>query len=165
MKDVVCFNDTKECHLKRSVTQLLGLLFPSQPQKMKPLEAVLVYQHFFVLHSLMESISRARYYVREQFEEEFRLADKVKLSKDRAQVQVLWRRLNYSDINSGLPLARNSNANILNHCFRYYAHWSRVGSKLPDGYPITRLFQRLVEGVHRMASGGCKDKSAPSLFS
>ncbi|XP_021921008.1 uncharacterized protein C12orf56-like [Zootermopsis nevadensis] len=108
-----------ECHLKRSVTQLLGLLFPSQPQKLKPLEAVLVYQHFFVLHSLMESISRARYYVREQFEEEF----------------------------------------------RYYAHWSRVGSKLPDGYPIKRLFQRLVEGVHRMASGGSKDKSAPSLFS
>jgi hypothetical protein len=39
---------------------------------MKPLEAVLVYQHFFVLHSLMGSITRVHSYVQEQFEEEFR---------------------------------------------------------------------------------------------
>jgi hypothetical protein len=39
---------------------------------MKPLEAVLVYQHFFVLQSLMESIKRVHNYVQEQFEEEFR---------------------------------------------------------------------------------------------
>jgi hypothetical protein len=73
LKDVKCFTQSKECHLKRSVTQLLGLLFPSHPHKMKPPEAVLIYQHCFVLQSLMESVKRVHKYVQEQFEEEFRL--------------------------------------------------------------------------------------------
>ncbi|XP_023706663.2 uncharacterized protein C12orf56 isoform X2 [Cryptotermes secundus] len=61
-----------ECHMKRSVSQLLGLLFPSPAHKLTPLEAVLVYQHVFVLKCLMESLSRVQDYVQEQFEEEFR---------------------------------------------------------------------------------------------
>lgn len=63
---------SQECHMKRSVSQLLGLLFPSPAHKLTPLEAVLVYQHFFVLKCLMESLSRVQDYVQEQFEEEFR---------------------------------------------------------------------------------------------
>ena len=59
--------------MRRGVTQLLGLLFPSVAHKLKPLEAVLVYQHFFVLKCLMETVSRVQDYVQEQFEEEFRL--------------------------------------------------------------------------------------------
>lgn len=59
--------------MKRGVTQLLGLLFPSAAHKLEPLEAVLVYQHFFVLKCLMENVTRVQHYVREQFEEEFRL--------------------------------------------------------------------------------------------
>ena len=59
--------------MRRSVTQLLGLLFPSAAHKLEPLEAVLVYQHFFVLKCLMENVSRVQDYVQEQFEEEFRL--------------------------------------------------------------------------------------------
>jgi hypothetical protein len=55
------------------VTQLLGLLFPSAAHKLEPLEAVLVYQHFFVLKCLMESVTGVKDYVQEQFEEEFRL--------------------------------------------------------------------------------------------
>jgi hypothetical protein len=61
-----------ECHVRRCVTQLLGLLFPSAAHKLEPLEAVLVYQHFFVLKCLMENVTRVQDYVQEQFEEEFR---------------------------------------------------------------------------------------------
>ncbi|KAJ9577471.1 hypothetical protein L9F63_005972, partial [Diploptera punctata] len=95
-----------ECHLKRSVTQLLAMLFPPQAHRLKPLEAVLVYQHFYVLKCLMENLSRVRDYIQEQFQEEF----------------------------------------------RYYIHWSRVGRKLSDNYPIKRLLQQLVDGVHQLAS-------------
>jgi len=59
--------------VRRCVTQLLGLLFPSAAHKLEPLEAVLVYQHFFVLKCLMENVTRVQDYVQEQFEEEFRL--------------------------------------------------------------------------------------------
>ena len=62
----------QECHLKRSVTQLLAMLFPPQAHRLKPLEAVLVYQHFYVLKCLMENLSQVRSYVQEQFQEEFR---------------------------------------------------------------------------------------------
>jgi hypothetical protein len=55
------------------VTQLLGLLFRSAAHKLKPLEAVLVYQHFFVLKCLMENVTRVQDYIQEQYEEEFRL--------------------------------------------------------------------------------------------
>jgi hypothetical protein len=58
--------------VRRGVTQLLGLLFPSAAHKLKPLEAVLVYQHFFVLKCLMENVTRVQGFVQEQFEEEFR---------------------------------------------------------------------------------------------
>jgi hypothetical protein len=59
--------------VRRGVTQLLGLLFPSAAHKLEPLEAVLVYQHLFVLKCLMENVTRVQDYVQEQFEEEFRL--------------------------------------------------------------------------------------------
>ncbi|XP_069701106.1 uncharacterized protein C12orf56-like [Periplaneta americana] len=107
-----------ECHLKRSVTQLLGMLFPPQAHKLKPLEAVLVYQHFYVLKSLMESLTRVQDYIQEQFEEEF----------------------------------------------RYYIHWSRVSRKLSDSYPIKRLLQQLVDGVHQLASRRHADQPQSLLF-
>lgn len=62
----------QECHLKRSVSQLLGLLSPPSAHILTPLEAVLIYQHLSVLKFIMESISSVQDYVQEQFEEEFR---------------------------------------------------------------------------------------------
>jgi hypothetical protein len=76
----------QECHVKRSVSQLLGLLFPSPAHKLTPLEAVLVYQHFFVLKCLMEGLSRVQDYVQEQFEEEFRFVTREAEIQNRSMI-------------------------------------------------------------------------------
>ena len=81
---------SQECHVRRCVTQLLGLLFPSASHKLEPLEAVLVYQHFFVLKCLMENVTRVQDCVQEQFEEEFRLVIGKAEIQNRIMFRYIW---------------------------------------------------------------------------
>jgi hypothetical protein len=46
---------------------------------------------------------------------------------------------------------RSTTAHVLIHCFRYYIRWSRVTRRLPENYPVKRILQQLVDGVHRLA--------------
>nr|CAD7400726.1 unnamed protein product [Timema poppensis] len=61
-----------KCYVRRSVTQLLGLIFPIQPNKLQAVEAVLVYQHLFVIKCFMKNIPEVKDYIKQHFQEEFR---------------------------------------------------------------------------------------------
>jgi len=97
------------------VTQLLGLLFPSVAHKLEPLEAVLVYQHFFVLKCLMENVTRVQHYVQEQFEEEFRLV----IGGDEIQNRIMFRYICSGQWSHKVDLCsinfRSNNINITNY--------------------------------------------------
>jgi hypothetical protein len=101
--------------VRRGVTQLLGLLFPSAAHKLEPLEAVLVYQHFFVLKCLMENVTRVQDYVREQFEEEFRLV----IGKAEIQNRIMFRYICSGQWSQKVDLCsinfRTNNTNIINY--------------------------------------------------
>ncbi|KAK7791519.1 hypothetical protein R5R35_008684 [Gryllus longicercus] len=68
-------------YLKRSITQLLGLLYPVEQRTLKPEDCVLVYHHFFVIKCLMENVPEVQNYVKERYQEEFRY-------------YILWTRIN-----------------------------------------------------------------------
>jgi hypothetical protein len=76
----------QECYMKRSVSQLLGLLSPPSAHILTPMEAVLIYQHLSVLKFIMESISSIQDYVQEQFEEEFRFVAQEEIQSNVQQM-------------------------------------------------------------------------------
>ncbi|XP_068081885.1 uncharacterized protein C12orf56 [Anabrus simplex] len=61
-----------ECYIRRAVTQLLGFLIPTQGESLTPDATVIVYQHLYVLHRLMDNIPEVLRYVQDHYMEEFR---------------------------------------------------------------------------------------------
>ena len=99
--------------MKRSVTQLLGLLFPSAAHKLTPVEAVLVYQHFFVLKCLMENVTGVQDYVQEQFEEEFRLVNGEAEIQNRIMFRYIATGRWFQTVNLCSINFRSNNSNII----------------------------------------------------
>jgi hypothetical protein len=150
---------SQECHVRRGVTQLLVLLFPSATHRLKPLEAVLVCQHFFVLKCLMENVTRVQDYVQEQFEEEFRLVTR----KAEIRNRIMSRRsylTRIAGLQNGLMFRYISSrgwSQKVNSCSTNFRSNNRntINSKIGLSLGITR------QGYTLTISGGCFQNQHP----